>query len=213
MPERRGVEPCRRRRPAVIHEVRDAACEAKQTRSSHRREYRGDNEALSYAGTPTGSGPLTRVPALVFQWVHQTTFLLRRATDYGAPPSYGQPLTPAAPSASRSRSPHAGQPYALHDGRTVAARTAAPAPRPGHRAVAGGPPSLGESRHGLHGADPTSARHGVDGGRLDPTAAVTVYSNGSAGRPTYSAPPRRSSTPTAPDSNHPPAHGSRQELS
>ncbi|MFE0918820.1 hypothetical protein ACFW24_13705 [Streptomyces nigra] len=75
------------------------------------------------------------------------------------------------------------------------------------------PPSLGESRHGLHGADSTSARHGVDRGMLDPSAAVTVCSNGSAGRTTCSAPPRRSSTPTAPDSNHPPAHGSRQELS
>jgi stearoyl-CoA desaturase (delta-9 desaturase) len=32
--------------------------------------------------------------------------------------------------------------------------------------------SFGESRHNLHHADPTSARHGVDRGRLDPSAAV-----------------------------------------
>jgi stearoyl-CoA desaturase (delta-9 desaturase) len=31
---------------------------------------------------------------------------------------------------------------------------------------------FGESRHNLHHADPTSARHGVDRGQLDPSAAV-----------------------------------------
>lgn len=32
--------------------------------------------------------------------------------------------------------------------------------------------SFGESWHNLHHADPTSARHGVDRGQLDPSAAV-----------------------------------------
>lgn len=32
--------------------------------------------------------------------------------------------------------------------------------------------SFGESGHNRHHADPTSARHGVDRGRLDPSAAV-----------------------------------------
>ncbi|MFI8090343.1 acyl-CoA desaturase [Streptomyces sp. NPDC086080] len=32
--------------------------------------------------------------------------------------------------------------------------------------------SFGESRHNLHHADPTSARHGVDRGQLDPSAAA-----------------------------------------
>ncbi|MDX3638663.1 acyl-CoA desaturase [Streptomyces sp. MB09-02B] len=32
--------------------------------------------------------------------------------------------------------------------------------------------SFGESRHNLHHADPTSARHGVDRGQIDPSAAV-----------------------------------------
>ncbi len=31
--------------------------------------------------------------------------------------------------------------------------------------------SFGESRHNLHHADPTSARHGVDRGQVDPSAA------------------------------------------
>lgn len=31
---------------------------------------------------------------------------------------------------------------------------------------------LGESRHNLHHADPTSARHGVDRGQNEPSAAV-----------------------------------------
>ncbi|MFE2814877.1 hypothetical protein ACFXGG_31215 [Streptomyces nigra] len=74
-------------------------------------------------------------------------------------------------------------------------------------------PSLGTSRHGLHHADPTRARHGVDRGRLDASAAGTVRSNGSAGRTTYAGPPRHASTPAAPGPNHPPAHGSRQEFS
>ncbi|MFJ6392277.1 hypothetical protein ACIQJT_32230 [Streptomyces sp. NPDC091972] len=31
--------------------------------------------------------------------------------------------------------------------------------------------SLGESRHNRHHADPTSAHHGIDPGRLDPSVA------------------------------------------
>lgn len=78
-----------RRRPAVIRV--SAMPLAKQTRLLHSREYGGGDEALSYAGTPTGSGPFTRVPALVFQWVHQTTFLLPHATDYSTPRPMGSP--------------------------------------------------------------------------------------------------------------------------
>ncbi|MBB5105619.1 hypothetical protein [Streptomyces spectabilis] len=35
--------------------------------------------------------------------------------------------------------------------------------------------SFGESRHTLHRADPTCARHGVDRGQLDPSAAVIRF--------------------------------------
>ena len=35
--------------------------------------------------------------------------------------------------------------------------------------------SFGESRHNLHHADPTSARHGVDRGQFDPSAAVIRF--------------------------------------
>ncbi|SED98151.1 stearoyl-CoA desaturase (delta-9 desaturase) [Streptomyces sp. 2231.1] len=35
--------------------------------------------------------------------------------------------------------------------------------------------SFGESRHNLHHADPTCARHGVDRGQLDPSAAVIRF--------------------------------------
>jgi fatty-acid desaturase len=71
---------------------------------------------------------------------------------------------------------------------------------------------FGENRHNRHHADPTSARHGVDRGRLDPSVAVIrllerlgwVHDSVDLVRP--------ASTLAAPGISHSSMYGSWQEI-
>jgi stearoyl-CoA desaturase (Delta-9 desaturase) len=70
------------------------------------------------------------------------------------------------------------------------------------------PLSFGESPHHLHHADPTSARHGVDRGRLGPSAAVIRLLE-RLGRLHDARRRRRTgSRPVVPDVKHPIMQGS-----
>ncbi|WP_399211352.1 hypothetical protein [Streptomyces sp. SLBN-31] len=71
--------------------------------------------------------------------------------------------------------------------------------------------SFGESRHNRHHADPAS---GVDGGQLDPSAAVIrLLERLGWGCTTSVGRVRPASPPAAPDINHSSMYGSWQEIS
>ena len=76
-----------------------------------------------------------------------------------------------------------------------------------------GPLSFGESPHPRRHADPTSARHGADRGRLAPSAAVIRLLERLGGCTTRPGRRRFGPRPVVPGVNHPIVQGSWQEPS